>query len=144
MSALTKPRDTVQYSNETLPSLFTYTVKSATTIYQGSLVILTSGIAEPGNTASSGIVAVGRAEETVVNPSGGTLTVRVRQGCFKWTNNSSSIAGTDIGANCYIVDDQSVDISDGSVVDPPSAATRSTAGKIVKVDTDGVWVETKF
>ena len=135
MAALANVRDTVQYSNQTAPSLFIYTVKSATTIYQGSLVILTSGIAEPGKTASSGIVAVGRAEETVVNPSGGTLTVRVRQGCFKW-GNDSSISATNIGTSCYIVDDQTVAATAGG--------TRSVAGTVCQVDSDGVWVSTKF
>ena len=40
----------------------------------------------------------------------------------------------DVGADCYIVDDQTVAKTNGT-------NTRSVAGKIIAVDADGVWVK---
>ena len=144
MTALNKTRDTVQYSNSTLPSLYPYPVKSNTTIYQGSLVCLESGYAIPATVATS-LICVGRAEETVVNPTGGTLIVRIRQGCFRWGNSSSGdlITFANVGATCYMVDDQTVALT-GAPSGTPPVATRSVAGTIALVDTDGVWVVTRF
>ena len=44
------------------------------------------------------------------------------------------IAQADVGADCYIVDDQTVAKTNGT-------NTRSVAGKIIAVDADGVWVK---
>ena len=44
------------------------------------------------------------------------------------------IAKADIGAICYVVDNQTVAKTDNSTA-------RKAAGKIIDVDADGVWVE---
>lgn len=117
--------------------LLSLPVKGATKIFAGSLVVLASGLAKPGATAT-GLKAVGRAEEQVDNTNGGDgdLRVTVRRGTFRFANSTSgdAIALSDYGATCYVVDDQTVAKTDGS-------GTRSAAGIIRDVDPAGVWVE---
>ena len=62
--------------------------------------------------------------------------MKVRRGCFRFANSASAdaIALADVGADCYIVDDQTVALTNGS-------STRSVAGKIHDVDSSGVWVD---
>lgn len=131
MAALTAARNTPQLSGET----FGFPVAASTTIYQGSLVALAAGYAAPGATAT-GRIAVGRAEETVSAVSAGDASVRVARGVFKFANSSAgdAIAQADVGADCYIVDDQTVAKTNGT-------GTRSRAGKIAAVASDGVWVQ---
>ena len=107
-------------------------------IYAGSLVALdANGYATPGATATT-LKGLGRAEEQVDNSSGldGALTVEIRRGIFRWANSSAAdeIADDDIGKRCYIVDDQTVALTNGT-------NTRSVAGIIFDVDDDGVWVD---
>jgi hypothetical protein len=115
---------------------FVYPVAAATKIYAGALVMLDGGYAKPGAVAT-GKVAVGRAEEQVDNSGGsnGDVTVRVKRGVFLFNNSAASdaIALSDVGANCYIVDDETVAKTNGT-------NTRSVAGKIEDVSAEGVWV----
>ncbi len=133
MSALAAARNTQERQGDVLD----FPVGAAKTIYQGGLVVLDAGYAEPGN-VDTDLIAVGRAEETVDNSAGsaGDLNVRVRRGIFKYANSASTdlIAQANVGADCYIVDDCTVAKTDGS-------SARSRAGKIVAVDSDGVWVQ---
>jgi len=136
-AALTADRDTT--SRESV--IFSYPVAAAKKIYAGSLVVLdASGNAEPGTTAT-GKVAIGRAREFIDNSAGAAadLNVEVEQGTFRWGNSSAgdAITKAEIGDTCYIVDDQTVAKTDGT-------GTRSAAGKIVDVDSDGVWVKTVY
>lgn len=131
MTALTQSRNTPQLAGEVM----SFPVAAATTIHQGALVVLDAGYASPGETAT-GLVAVGRAEESVTAVSAGDATVRVRRGIFKFANSAAAdqIAQADVGADCYVVDDQTVAKTNGT-------NTRSRAGKVVAVDGDGVWVQ---
>jgi hypothetical protein len=131
--ALTSGRNTKQRAS----AQFMFPVAAATTIYAGGMVTLlaTGGNAVPAGTASAG-VCVGVADETVANSgSAGDVSVQVRRGTFQFLNSASGdlIARADIGATCYIVDDQTVAKTDNS-------AARKAAGTIVDVDADGVWV----
>ena len=113
-------------------------VAAAKKIYGGSIVCLdASGNATPGATATT-LTARGVAQEQVDNSSGsaGDLTVKSRTGIFRLANSASTdlISRAEIGDDCYIVDDQTVAKTDGS-------STRSVAGKIVDLDSYGVWVE---
>jgi hypothetical protein len=74
------------------------------------------------------------AEETVTGD--GVATVTARRGCFQFANSAAAdlIAKSDIGATCYIADDQTVAKTDNS-------AARKAAGKVIDVDAGGVWVE---
>lgn len=131
MAALTQARSTP----ERIGDVFGHPVKASTTIHQGSLVVLDAGYAAPGRTALN-LIAIGRAEESVTAVSAGDASARVKRGVFKFANSASAdlIAQADVGADCYIVDDQTVAKTNGS-------STRSRAGKIVAVDADGVWVQ---
>lgn len=133
MAALSAARNTPERAGEVIG----FPCVASDIVYQGSLVALASGYAAPGATAT-GLIAVGRAEETVDNSSGsaGALTVLVRRGIFRFGNSAAgdAIAQADVGADCYIVDDQTVAKTSGT-------NTRSVAGKIVAVDSQGVWVK---
>jgi hypothetical protein len=112
-------------------------VAGSTKIFAGALVALAAGFATKG-AASVGLVAMGRAEETVDNTDGsdGDLSIKIRPGVFQFANSSSTdeITAASIGFPCFIVDDQTVAKTDGG-------ATRSRAGIVVDVDAAGVWVE---
>jgi len=132
MAALTSARNT----QERVGDVFGFPVKGSTKTIQGGIAVLNGGYAAPGTTAT-GLIAVGRFEETVDNTAGadGALSVEVKRGVFKFANSSAGdlIAQADAGADCYIVDDQ-------TVAKTSATNTRSIAGKIVAVDSDGVWV----
>jgi hypothetical protein len=134
MTALAADRNTKEKLSEGVED---YPVKASTLVYQGSLVVIDAGYLAPGRTAT-GLIAVGRAEERIDNSAGaaGAISGRVKRGVFKFGNSSAgdAIAQADVGADCYIVDDQTVAKTNGS-------STRSRAGKIVAVDSDGVWVQ---
>lgn len=132
MTALAAPRNTKQRLGEVID----YPVKASTTCYQGGIAVLNAGYAAPG-TATTGLIAIGRFEETYDNATGaaGALTARVKAGIFQFGNSAAGdlIAQADVGADCYIVDDQ-------TVAKTSATNTRSRAGKIVAVDSNGVWV----
>lgn len=130
--ALTGDRNTPERPGD----LVVLPVAAATVIYAGSLVVLNAGYAEPGSTAT-GLIAIGRAEEKVDNSDGdaGDLTVRVKRGCFQFANSGGgdAIASANIGSACYIVDDQ-------TVAKTSDTGARSRAGRVIDVDTRGVWL----
>lgn len=133
MTALTADRNTHNREGE----MFNFPVATNIKIFGGSIVMLNAaGYATNGATAT-GQIAVGRAEDQVDNTGGadGAKTVNVRAGAFKYANSAAGdlIGIQHIGDTCYIVDDQTVALTDG-------IGTRSAAGKVVGVDTDGVWV----
>lgn len=133
MTALAAARNTPERAGDVVG----YPVKASVKPIQGGIAVLNAGYAAPGTTAA-GLIAVGRFEETVDNTSGanGAVSVQVKRGTFKFGNSSAGdlIAQADVGADCYIVDDQTVAKTNGS-------STRSVAGKIIAVDADGVWVK---
>jgi hypothetical protein len=131
MAALTAARNTPERAGE----VFDFPVAASTTIHQGSLVVLDAGYAAPG-AADTGLVAIGRAEESATAVAAGSARVRVKRGVFKFANSAAGdlIAQADVGADCFIVDDQTVAKTSGT-------NTRSRAGQVVAVDSDGVWVQ---
>lgn len=132
MAALAADRSTPALLDDSL----SLGVAAATTIYGGAIVARNAaGFATQGATAT-GLVGVGRAEERVVNAgSAGDVAIRVRPGTYRYGNSASGDAITiaDIGAPCWIVDDQTVAKTDGG-------GTRSIAGYVAGVDAQGVWV----
>lgn len=136
MAALTAIRDTKKLDSA-LSTLHGFKQKGSTRLWFGALAVLNAGLLAPG-TAATGLVAVGRVRKTSDNSSGadGAVYAQVESGTFKWNNSSSGdlIAQADVGAPCYIVDDNTVAKTNGS-------STRSLAGIIQAVDSDGVWVQ---
>lgn len=131
MTALTKDRRTEKRDGID----FAYPVAASKKIWSGALVVLdTSGNAEPGTTAT-GKKAVGRADELADNSSGAAAAINalVRAGVFRWAN-GDTITKAHIGDTAYVVDDQTVS---------KASAGKSSAGIIIDVDSEGVWVDTR-
>jgi hypothetical protein len=133
MAALAKDRNTLRRDGNQMEPL----VAAGAIIFGGALVAINAaGYAVPGATATT-LKAAGVAERRADNTGGsaGAIRVRLRKGPHLFANSASAdaIALTDIGADCFIVDDQTVAKTNGT-------NTRSVAGKVFDVDADGVWV----
>lgn len=113
-------------------------MKGSTTLYQGALVVMDSSLAVPGRTAT-GLTAVGISEATIVNSGAdGAARASVKRGVFKFANHGAdAVVAGDVGQNCYIIDDQ-------TVAKTSASSTRSIAGKVIDVDSDGVWVRVGY
>ena len=136
MAALTADRATPERKGDE----FNRPVAATTTCYAGGIAVLNAtGYSAPGS-AATGLVADGVYQATVDNSTGadGAVNVLVRKGVFRFGNSAAAdeITAAQIGDTCYIVDDQTVAKTDGT-------GTRSAAGKIVDLDTTGVWIEIK-
>jgi hypothetical protein len=117
--------------------LISHPVAASKKIYAGALVVLNaSGYAEPGKTDAT-LIAAGRAESQVDNSAGinGAATILVRRGIFRFNNFATdAVTRTEVNKSCYIVDD-------ATVAKTSATNTRSIAGKVVDLDSSGVWVE---
>jgi len=107
-------------------------------IFAGALTVANAtGYAAPGSTATT-LTYLGRAEEYKDNTGGadGAMTILVRRKkAFKWKNAAADlVTQAELGKTCYIVDDETVAKTNGG-------NTRSAAGKVVGIESDGVWVE---
>jgi len=131
MAPLTNSRGTMRRTSD----LFGFAVKASTTIQIGAMVVLAGGLAVPASTAL-GLVGVGIAKTYADNSNGadGDIKVEVETGTYAFHNNATSVNLTHIGSPAYIVDDQTVDATDGG-------GTRSPVGTIMDVDEHGVWVK---
>lgn len=134
MSALTAARNTPERANTPEKS---HPVAASVLCYAGGMACIDgNGRTKPAVTAT-GLYGCGRFEAEADNSSGaaGAINARVREGVFRWGNSAAgdAIAIADRGKPCYMVDDQTVALTDGG-------GTRSPAGRIEDVDSDGVWV----
>lgn len=136
MAALTQDRDTQRRAGKKGVG----PVAAATKIFAGSIVCAQTGanFFTKGATSTT-LRAVGAAEETVDNTAGAAGALNVpydREGWFRYANSAAGdlITLADVGADCYIVDDQTVAKTSGT-------NTRSIAGKVRDVDASGVWIE---
>lgn len=116
---------------------FEFPVAAATVCYAGGIAVLTSaGVVQPGS-ATGGQVAIGVFDERADNATGaaGDINAKVRSGIFRFGNSASdeALAVSDVGKECFIVDDQTVAKT--------AAGGRSVAGIVRDVDSNGVWVE---
>lgn len=131
MAAATADRDTPKRSGGERA----FPVAANKSCFLGCIAVLASGRLQP-MAAATGLKAVGVFKETSINAAQDTLVKTERHGWYRFNNSTSGdlIALTDVGANCYGVDDNTVAKTDGS-------GTRSIAGVIRDVDAAGVWVE---
>ena len=129
--SLTAPINTPERAGVTV----VFSVAAATIIYAGSLVATdAAGNAVPA-TDIAAISIKGRAGETVDNSLGlaGALTISVKRGVFKYGNSTThALAAADVGKTAYIEDEATV---------ASTSTNKIVAGRIIAVDTDGVWVE---
>jgi hypothetical protein len=114
-----------------------YPIAASVHAFAGAIGVLNaSGFAEPA-TAATGKIALGRFSRELDNTSGadGADTIELERGCFRYANSAGAdeIALTDVGQLCYLVDDQTVALTDDT-------GARSVAGIIDHVDENGVWV----
>lgn len=134
MGTLTQDRATPQRASED----FGFPLAASTKLYAGSIACINSSGYLTKGAVSTTLKCVGIMKESADNSAGaaGAITGKVKRGCFQFANSASTdqITLADVGADCYIVDDQTVAKTNGS-------SARSVAGKIRDVDTGGVWVE---
>ena len=133
MAAATKNRNTAQRAGRRRG----YPLAATVHALAGTIAVMNAtGFAEPGTTAT-GLVALGAfsAEHDNRNGAAGALIAEVERGIFHFDNSEGAdeITASDIGKVCYLVDDQTVALTDGT-------ATRSPVGFIDEVDDAGVWV----
>lgn len=114
-----------------------FPVAAAAVLYAGTIAVLSAGNLTKGVTGV-GLVCVGATRERIDNSTG--IAGAIRGNAFRGVHgpfaNSAAgdlIALTDVGTDCYIVDDSTVAKTSGG-------ATRSIAGKVFDVSADGVWV----
>ena len=124
MAALSKNRSTP----ERIATLRQF--EAAGEIYAGALVALnSSGKAVPASD-TAGLRVLGRAENTAAAGE----KVNIRRGAFLFDNGTDTelLTSADIGADCYVLDDQTV----GKV----GGTAKIKAGKVLDVTDDGVAV----
>jgi hypothetical protein len=132
---LIKRREKTMYSDP---------IAANTRIYKGALACLdATGNAVPGSTSTTlkargvcfgGTDSTGQANN--LGGAAGAVRADIRPGVYPFKNSASGdlITRADIKTDCYIVDDETVAKTSGT-------STRSIAGKVIDVDSDGVWVE---
>lgn len=131
---LTADRNTQMKDGE----LIAVPVATTKKIFAGSQVAANAtGYATPGAVDAT-LTYLGRAEETVDNSAGadGAVSVLVRRGkAFKFANSATDpVTQASLGKVCYIEDDQTVSATSGT-------GARSASGKVIGVESDGVWVQ---
>jgi hypothetical protein len=139
MAALTAERNTPRLGADVNP--YDFPIAANVKIFAGAMVAIdaTNKRALPARATATDKV-VGCARETYDNTGGARAAFRIRvfSGVFRFNNSSSgdAITQADVGGTCYVVDDQTVAKTDNS-------SARPAAGKIMDVDSIGVWVQVR-
>jgi hypothetical protein len=140
MSATSVDREkTVHFQDDRLTRVFPL---ANTTIPAGTMVQVTAAGFAVKAVATSTNRTIGVADESVtsgttngLDADGNALELRVRRGVLgPFGNNGTSIAEANRGARCYVVDNQTVDLSS-------SSGTRPVAGVVDRVTSDGVYID---
>lgn len=127
--ATTTERNTEKREGE----FFTYDLAAGAKILKGTLVVLDAGYAAPG-AAAADLTCVGIATETADYAEGDTdVTARTGTWLLRGSTGADEITRTDVGAECFIVDNETVAKTDGG-------GTRSVAGRVRAVEGANVWV----
>lgn len=120
-----------------IPVLINAPMKAATQGYKGGIACTdASGYFVPGATSTTLRCMGVFMEDKLGGASNGDTRTNVETGIFKFKNSSAgdAIAQSEVGLDCYIVDDETVAKTSGT-------NTRSIAGKVLEVESDGVWVK---
>lgn len=131
--ALSKDKGTLQKG----ANLLVLAVAAGAVIHGGAIVVIDAGYANKATT-KLGLKFAGIAEEAIDNAGGinGAKTIEVRRERLFFVKNSTGdpIAQADLFNQCYLEDDETVAKTNGT-------GTRSLAGRIVEVASNGIWVE---
>ena len=120
---------------QTDPGLRSGAMAASVTIYYGALISVdTSGYIRPARTSTTDrCVGFNHKEKAVNGAVAGAKVIEYRWDRVVRCKNSSAgdlIAAKDVGADCYVVDDETVALTNGT-------NTRIRAGKIDHVAADG-------
>lgn len=124
-SAFAAERDTPERSGDVVG------LTAGGTVYAGEMVCVWSNSLAYAAADTSGYAVVGRAENTVAAGD----VVMVKRGVFRWAN-KGSFADKDIGSLCYVHTNTAYSVTTAAI-----ASADVKAGRIVDVDTGGVWVD---
>jgi len=133
MTALAAARNTPQKIGDVRAG----PLAASVVIFAGAMLMRNASGYLTKGAAATGLVGVGRAEESATGGAGaGDVTIGYQPGRFRFVNSTSTdeITVAEIGKVCFCVDDQTVAKTSGSGV-------RSPAGFVADVDDQGVWVE---
>ena len=134
MAALTSGRLTKSRSGDRR----NFPAAAGARLFTGGLAALTAAGFLVAASADASLKVVGRSEGDVDNADGadGDIRGETELGIFAYDNSSAAdeIQISDIGSDAYVVDDQTVALTDGG-------GTRPVAGKIHDVDAAGVWID---
>jgi len=137
MTAATSKRSTQKWDSGVMPHSFSLGVKAATSLYQGTIVCADStGYAVAGAVSTTQkVLGVAQADADNASGSSGAINVEIKAGVFQFANSAAAdeITQAEVGSYCYIVDNQTVAKTD-------NGGTRIRCGKIMGVDSAGVWV----
>jgi len=144
MAAATTPRNTPQMgvAPGVIPARVSVPVADNVKLLPGTIAVIKAGYASPAvletgdlpagmvgseSGSSAGMTAW---DNTVTGHAAGAFEVPIEQGVFKWAN-AGTITQANVGGVCYAADNQTV---------TATATGASVVGKILRVDSDGVWV----
>ena len=131
MVALTADRNTPEGSGTLREGL----LGAAQAIFAGGILMRNASGHLIKGAVAVGSFGVGRASDRVASTTAGVTPIKYKPGVFRFANSAAAdlIVTADIGAPCYIIDDQTVAKTNGT-------GTRSPAGAVDGVDALGVWV----
>ncbi|MEQ1686801.1 MAG: hypothetical protein ABL916_24370 [Burkholderiaceae bacterium] len=135
MTAATQDRNTVEVAG----LVRAFPMEAASNIYAGTLACVNAAGNMVRGSTSAALRCVGVARQRYDNATGtaGAVMAEAKAGVFGLFANSAAadqITNADCGADCYIVDDQTVAKTNGG-------GTRSVAGKVWTLDGNGVWIK---
>jgi hypothetical protein len=130
--AATKSIDTPELSRD----IVSLPIAANTTIFAGTLVAVDSnGRAVPA-ADTAGLRVIGRAEEEkTCGATAGAESLLVKRGIFRFANSATdAVDANDLGKDAFVEDD--------ATVSETGTTHKVKAGRIVQVDSAGVWIDT--
>lgn len=112
-------------------------IAASTTVRNGHIAAVNAAGFAVNVTTATGLTYLGRYDSTVTNAgSAGDASVMVRYDkAFQFANSSADpVTQASLGKVCYMEDNQTVAATNGT-------NTRSACGRVVGIDSNGVWVE---
>lgn len=115
-----------------------YPVAAATLIPAGVLVAINVAGNAVNASDTAALRVIGRAEADADNSAGaaGDISVDIKRGVFRFANSAdNAVDADDKGKPCFVEANNTV---------AETSTNKCKAGLVVDVDSDGVWVETRY